>query len=51
MHERARCGDEAANHQLPIDAAFRIIQIVSVEKCSSLTQNLMQIVALLAQSF
>ena len=43
MHERARCGDEAANHQVPIAAAFWIIWIVSVEECSSLTQNLMQI--------
>ena len=43
MHERAHCCDEAANHQLPIAAAFRIIQIVSTEKRSSLMQNLMQI--------
>ena len=35
--------DEAANHQLPIAVAFWIIQIVSVEECSSLMQNLMQI--------
>ena len=43
MHERVYCHDEAAGHQLPIGAAFWIIQIVSVEECSSLTQNLMQI--------
>ena len=43
MHERAHCHDEAANHQLPIAAAFWIIWIVPVEECSSLTQNLMQI--------
>ena len=35
--------DEAANHQLPIAAGFQIIQIVSVEECSNLMQNLMQI--------
>ena len=46
MREQACCCDEAANHQLPIAAAFWIIQIVwivSKEECSSLTQNLMQI--------
>ena len=43
MHERVRSHEEAANHQLPIAAAFWIIQIVSVEECSSLMQNLMQI--------
>ena len=43
MHKWARCCDEAANHQLPIAAAFWIIQIVSVEEWSSLMQNLMQI--------
>ena len=43
MHERGHCGDKAANHQLPIAAAFWIIPIVSVEDCSSLMQNLMQI--------
>ena len=42
MRERAPCHDEAANHQLPIAVAFWI-WIVSVEECSSLTQNLMQI--------
>ena len=42
MHEQACC-DETANHQLPVTAAFWIIQIVSAEKCSSLTQNWMQI--------
>ena len=42
MHER-NCCDEAANHHLPIAAAFWIIQIVSAEECSSLMQNLMQI--------
>ena len=43
MHEQACCCDEAANHQLPIAAAFWIIWIVSAEECSSLTPNLMQI--------
>ena len=42
MHERTRCPDEAANHQLPIAVAFWIIQTVFVEECSSLTQNMMQ---------
>ena len=43
LHEWAHCQDEAANHQLPIAAAIWIIQIVSTEEHSSLTQNLMQI--------
>ena len=43
MHAQAHCHDKATNHQLPIAAAFRISQIVSVEEFSSLTQNLMQI--------
>ena len=43
MHDWARCRDEAANHQLPIAAALWIIQILSIEECSSVTQNLMQI--------
>ena len=43
MHEWVYCRDEAANHQLPIAAAFWIIRIFSTEECSSLTQNLMQI--------
>ena len=43
MHERARCHDEAASHQLPTAAAFCIIWVVSVEECSSLMQNVMQI--------
>ena len=43
MQEQVRCGHEGANHQLPKAAAFRVIQTVSVEKCSSLMQNLMQI--------
>ena len=42
-HRQARCCDEAANHQLPMAAAFWIIQIVSAEECSSLRQNYMQI--------
>ena len=42
MHEWACCPDEAANHQLPIDAAFWIIQVVSSEECSRLMQNRMQ---------
>ena len=43
MHERVHCHDEAADRQLPIAVAFCIIQIVSVEECLSLMQNLMQI--------
>ena len=42
-HEWVCCHDEASNHQWPVAAAFWIIWIVSVEECSSLTQNLMQI--------
>ena len=42
MHEQAHCLVEAANHQLPIAAAFWIIRIVSMEECSNLMQNLMQ---------
>ena len=37
MREQARCHDEAASHQLPIAAAFWVIQIVSAEDRSSLT--------------
>ena len=43
MHERARCCDEAANHQLPTAAAFWIIQFVSSEERSSSMQHLIQI--------
>ena len=43
IHEWVHCPDEAANHQLPVAVAFWITWIVSVEECSSLTQNLMQI--------
>ena len=43
MNEWVHCHDEAANHQLPIAAAFWIIWIVSMEESSNLTQNLMQI--------
>ena len=43
MHNWAHCCDEAANHQLPITAAFWIIWIVSAEERWSLMQNLMQI--------
>ena len=46
MHELAHCHDEDAHHQLPKLfgwLSFWIIQIVSTEECSSLTQNLMQI--------
>ena len=39
MHEQEHCCDEAANHQLPRAAAFWITWIVSLEECSSLTQN------------
>ena len=42
-HEQACCHDGAANHQLLITLASWIIQIVSTEECSSLMQNLMQI--------
>ena len=43
MYEQVcHCG-EAANHQWAIAAAFWIIWIVSVEECSSLTQNFTQI--------
>ena len=43
MHKQEHCCDEAANTQLPIATAFRIIKIVSAEGCSNLTQNLMHI--------
>ena len=43
MPERAYCCDEAASCQLPIAMAFWIIQIASTEKCSRLTQNVVQI--------
>ena len=43
MHERAICRVKAADHQCPIAAAFCIIQIVSAEEYSRLTQNFMQI--------
>ena len=43
VHEQAHCHDETANHQLPRAAAFWIIQIVSVEECSSLIQNMTQV--------
>ena len=43
VYERDHYRDEAANHKWPIASAFWIIRIVSVEGCSSLTQNLMQI--------
>ena len=43
MHKWAHCCDEVPFHQLPIAVAFWIIRIVSVEECSSLMQNLMQI--------
>ena len=43
MHVQVHCRDEAANHQFPIAAAFWIIQVISIEECSSLPQNLMQI--------
>ena len=43
MNEHTGCCDEAANHQLPIAAAFWIIQVVTMEERSSLMQTLMQI--------
>ena len=51
MHKRARCCDEAVNHQFPIAAAFWITWIVSAEECSSLLQNWCRFVALPVQSF
>ena len=42
-HEQACCYHEAVNHELPIDADFWIIQIVSMEECLSLTKNSMHI--------
>ena len=42
MHEWVPCHSEAANHQLPIALAFWIIRIVSMEECSSFSQNFMQ---------
>ena len=38
MLEQAHCPNEAADHQLPIAAAFWIIRIVSAAECSSLTK-------------
>ena len=43
MHEQAGYCDEAPDHPLPITAAFSIIQIIFVEECSCLMQNLMEI--------
>ena len=43
MHEWVHCHNEASNHQLPIAAAFWIIWIISMDECSSLMENLMQI--------
>ena len=43
IHEWVCCYDEAVNRQLPIAVAFWILQIISVEECSSLTQYLIQI--------
>ena len=43
MHKWVRCRDEVASNRCPIAMAFWIIQIVSMEECSSLTQNLMQV--------
>ena len=43
MCELVHCHGEAADHQLPIAAAFWIIQIVSMEECLSIMQNLMRI--------
>ena len=42
MHKWAHCRDEVANHQLPVAAAFWIIQTVFSEECSRLMQNRMQ---------
>ena len=43
MHEQAHCCEAAANAQLPIAVAFWITRVVSSEECSSIMQNLMQI--------
>ena len=43
MHEWAQHCNEAANHQLPIATAFWLIWMVSMEECSNITQNLIQI--------
>ena len=43
MPEQAHCRGEAASHQLPIAAAFWVIQIVSAEECANLSENWMQI--------
>ena len=43
MHEQACCHDEGANHQLHMDVAFWISQMVSMCEYSSLTPNVMQI--------
>ena len=43
MHEWVHRCDEAANHKQPIAATFWIIWIVSMEECSNLMQNLVQI--------
>ena len=48
MHEWAHHHDKAANHQLPIAVAFWIIQVVSMEECSSLMQIWCRFGALLA---
>ena len=39
----ACCGDEADNYLLPVAVASCMIWVVSMEGCSRLTQNLMQI--------
>ena len=43
MFEQVLYHDEATNHQLPIALTCWIIWIVSMEECSSLTQNLTHI--------
>ena len=43
MQEQVCRQDEAANHQLPIVAAFWIMWVVSMDECPSLTKELMQI--------
>ena len=50
MREQAHCGDEAANHQLPIAAAFWIIQ-VQWRNVQAWCKIWCRVVALLAQSF
>ena len=42
IHKQEHYCDKAANQQLPTAVDFWIVQIASLEECSNLTQNLMQ---------